>query len=1096
MLISDIPLICKCCSPPRYYQSPVLSVCDHIVCRDTVVQFGDTYVCSLCNSSSDQLDTESDRVRDIVNKIESKYLCKLHNKDIYQVCWTCNTAWCYLCENEDCKTYYSHDRNDILDSVNALNILDENIKEYMQDNSIKIQNNLDHLEQEIRNNDQIITRLRELNQYLKNRLDNHYLQSLETEFIVLENRLSSSINQLTETKQNINNYLNNFNTKKSTTQLYVQVLDWFKEKNSVFSYKIYSSTFQEYDIIDQLLNSYYQSQQHSLNPTTTPPTDQQQQFLITLNECIDIKESIDTRPLLCYPIINSYKFFNLPKHPIVDPINNSQLDLFLNSKTTPTKNNNNENDNNNDKNIDNVFHILNKDFLNNIDSYHVTRFFYYISESKFQFNYLFFVQTLDDYKNILIKLDKNFSHSPIVGDRELIDLFNRKTSNLTSVLIVYHRDFYDKYKDGLQYNNSNIKTIIISDSGFKANLPNVNIFGEHVLEPLSKEGLELLFNYLTDSIVSKDDIFYKPLMYTITKFNLKYIVENLTKEIRNKKKRQITSSIVNCKYNINTYRMLILINKLKLLLNIKSRSYRIMAPSEINPEKLIFKFPIGEMLMSLQVNFLESQTKQNNKWVPITITMMQSPKQCTDPYQLILTSEYAQIIVNNNTNGDVYNIKFDLRFKEICFNPLSKKGCINLIPLSGTFQSRSQGIQPLSLSNCFGTILHRPPPRPTQEFIHRKNYHRVVYRIEIDAIGYIFSTNNNNNQDSEKIIAIRLESGDEGINFINIEGMIHFIGNVKFIKDTDHLLIITSEYSRFANNNQLTFKSKDNQPIPDTDPSEYALIIVNKTSNSLIGAQVGFKKIIQLLFWSTIRLILGRSKRALSYVLLSHLSNILPLNLKIQYQFLHPLSLTEAMCLPPTLEILKLHCINGRICRNAIPSGEIETRNIGILPKLEDTLFGLIKLDSSLYTLKCHSTFFRSLKYYKVENVIPNSVCFLSLKWASASHQTIDLGIVPNSVETLVLKASGGMIDSLDALSDTVAYIDFGPTLTAYSFDSQRLTSLRHIKNLPWVQSTLSFPPYLESLHMTKNYYEKNFIQSFNNNSFPKNVPFINIVKK
>ncbi|KAF2071870.1 hypothetical protein CYY_006819 [Polysphondylium violaceum] len=99
----------------------------------------------------------------------------------------------------------------------------------MQDNTIKIQDNLYHFEQEIRNNEQIITRLRELKENIKNRLDNHYLQSLETEFRVIENRFSSSINQLTETKQNINNYLNNFNTKKSATEILVQVLDWFKE---------------------------------------------------------------------------------------------------------------------------------------------------------------------------------------------------------------------------------------------------------------------------------------------------------------------------------------------------------------------------------------------------------------------------------------------------------------------------------------------------------------------------------------------------------------------------------------------------------------------------------------------------------------------------------------------------------------------------------------------------------------------------------------------------------------------------------------------------------------------------------------------------
>ncbi|KAF2073013.1 hypothetical protein CYY_005691 [Polysphondylium violaceum] len=500
---------------------------------------------------------------------------------------------------------------------------------FMQDNTIKIQDNLNFLEQEITNNNQIISRLRELKQYIKNRLDNHYLQSLETEFIILENRLSSSINQLTETKQNITNYLDNFDTKKSTTQSLIQILDWFKEKNRLCSYIKYSLTIKEYDIIDQLLNSYYKSQ-HSLT-RPTPPTDQQQ-FKNTLNECIDIKESIDTRPLLCYPIINSYKFFFFPKHPIVDPINNSQLDLFINSKTTSRKNNNNENDNN----IDNVFIIYNKDYNNHC----LTRIFYYISESKFQFNYIFFVQSLDDYKNILIKLDKNFSPLVIASDRQLIDFFNSNSNirNLTSVLIVYHHQFYNKYKYEIQYNNSNIKTIIITlDSDFKAKHPNVNIFGEHVLEPLSVEGMEFLFNNLTDSIVSKDDIFYKPLMYSITQVPLGFTIGSIAQLIRKKA------------------------NPNQIIYDALSYKADTMAPSEIipKPENIIFKFPVGEILWSLQVNYLESQTKQNNKLVPITI--MQEPKECKDPYQLILTSEYAQIIINN-TNGDMYNIIFDYVF--------------------------------------------------------------------------------------------------------------------------------------------------------------------------------------------------------------------------------------------------------------------------------------------------------------------------------------------------------------------------------------------------------------------------------------------------
>ncbi|KAF2068614.1 hypothetical protein CYY_010061 [Polysphondylium violaceum] len=153
-------------------------------------------------------------------------------------------------------------------------------------------------------------------------------------------------------------------------------------------------------------------------------------------------------------------------------------------------------------------------------------------------------------------------------------------------------------------------------------------------------------------------------------------------------------------------------------------------------------------------------------------------------------------LFNNNTNGEVY-----LRFKKPYYK-LPKEGCLNPIPLSGKLESRSQGIQPLSLSNCFGTILYLPI----------RYFQRIVDKIEIDAIGYSFSTNNNNNnnQNSKKRFAIRLEAREGRINFMNIKGNIHLIGDVKFIKDTDHTLIITSKYSRNANNNQLIFKSKDN----------------------------------------------------------------------------------------------------------------------------------------------------------------------------------------------------------------------------------------------------------------------------------------------
>jgi len=59
----DIPatlklfLLCKCCFPPQVCESPMLlSDCNHIVCKHTIVQLNRSFICPLCNVENDSVD--------------------------------------------------------------------------------------------------------------------------------------------------------------------------------------------------------------------------------------------------------------------------------------------------------------------------------------------------------------------------------------------------------------------------------------------------------------------------------------------------------------------------------------------------------------------------------------------------------------------------------------------------------------------------------------------------------------------------------------------------------------------------------------------------------------------------------------------------------------------------------------------------------------------------------------------------------------------------------------------------------------------------------------------------------------------------------
>ncbi|KAF2073146.1 hypothetical protein CYY_005535 [Polysphondylium violaceum] len=168
---------------------------------------------------------------------------------------------------------------------------------------------------------------------------------------------------------------------------------------------------------------------------------------------------------------------------------------------------------------------------------------------------------------------------------------------------------------------------------------------------------------------------------------------------------------------------------------------------------------------------------------------------------------------------------------------------------------------------------------------------------------------------------------------------------------------------------------------------------------------------------------------------------------------------------------------------------QLEPNLLSHIGNLEVLLLGPIKvLPGSIPS--CVTKLALDLSHsWKLEaNVIPKSVRNLILK--STTTNSISLDKIPNSVEALRLNAYGGY-ETLDHLSDSLKYIDYGPHFTCPNFDGSKFKLLTHIKNFPLIYSApFHFPPNLISLHMTPKSYGHNFIAK--SLSFP-NIPYIQI---
>ncbi|KAF2073508.1 hypothetical protein CYY_005184 [Polysphondylium violaceum] len=123
-------IYCKCCAPTQIYQSPVLlSDCDHVVCRDTVVCLNDNcFICPLCNSNNDSICNNNDTVNQLNHKIHEYMIfnCKFHSSPYDSICLDCDERLCNIC-------LQSHDNNHDIQPLVFLCELNESIKDKLQE---------------------------------------------------------------------------------------------------------------------------------------------------------------------------------------------------------------------------------------------------------------------------------------------------------------------------------------------------------------------------------------------------------------------------------------------------------------------------------------------------------------------------------------------------------------------------------------------------------------------------------------------------------------------------------------------------------------------------------------------------------------------------------------------------------------------------------------------------------------------------------------------------------------------------------------------------------------------------------------------------
>jgi len=224
--LSFPPPLCKCCSPPMFYQSPVyLSNCKHIVCNHTVVYLNNGYQCPLCNTDNDSIiddDTTIKKIESRISKYSTSNYCINHQTQEYDsLCLTCHKLLCTYCQHRT-----SHQV--IRTSMSPGNII-AIIENILKKDIIKL------IDNEIKYNKELIEILElQFNNIYKPTTTTAYQQQqhialIKSEFIKQANQHYNE-NQLENLKQQTQDIISNFNntTRDRSNLEHYFLLIWHK----------------------------------------------------------------------------------------------------------------------------------------------------------------------------------------------------------------------------------------------------------------------------------------------------------------------------------------------------------------------------------------------------------------------------------------------------------------------------------------------------------------------------------------------------------------------------------------------------------------------------------------------------------------------------------------------------------------------------------------------------------------------------------------------------------------------------------------------------------------------------------------------------
>jgi len=817
--MSDLNIICKCCVPARVYESPLLLVqCGHIVCKDKVLLLSERFNCPICNIENATTDEECDEIINLKKLIEDSYICSLHNTLINRICLTCNIPLCIRCTHPITITTKTTTVTD--DNYHHIKTIDDrmiktinhNINSYILNRKSTIHKNNNRIIEYLTQQFALLERIRVFKDYLKSKLNKSYEGTLETEFSIIL-RHFSKLDIILNNNQDSIAYIQRINeiidqtTTNGVGKSLINTQQWFKTKNKVYDQSKYTIAISENGSIDQVFKNYYSEQTSNGLSNFLCVIDAATNYTITrfrqlLAKCLNLQESTEVHPYLCYPVLYSHRFFSKPQHPIVDPINNNNLDLFIkDTKNKDIQSSSNSNSNNNNSKP-NIFII----YVESIDS-DLTRLFAYLWDTKFPFNYMFYISSLEDYKNILNNNNVSYNNNSNI----LIEVFNRFISRLESVLLIYHPKFYNQYKDDIPYNCNNTKVIIVTThSHFKKN-EKFNIFGELYLQELNIDNSELLFRQIIGKSFIKDEYMIKPLIRALVGDT-----------------KQITSAaydVIGKKISLNS----ILYNHISINY-LDSRSISTILSETLvkglNDSKIEFKFYYGnQFLIQLLID---------NSIVPShgQLSIQNSKGEKTFWSHSVSINGNKQLGININAKDkepyhlyvNSQDIELDLTFEITTKNIISfssnrlNEFCISGLQVKGTVRSKSLTID--QYKDFYGSISVQPISRPTGS-------HKL---FEIDACEYTFDSRislrleyKNISSTTNTITTTTSQEIIKNNNFINVDGIIHYIGDVGFNQDFySDTLIINSKFSRFnGEDKHLIFKSKNNQTMDKTKNTTY-----------------------------------------------------------------------------------------------------------------------------------------------------------------------------------------------------------------------------------------------------------------------------------